>query len=340
MTAIPFKTTRNILFIIAIAFTIFLGGTIALRFVASAAKDKIASGLLVDFVITFPALYYFIIVRPLKVPAKSIFLVFSACCVIAYLVLPPHQREYILQVRKLTSLVEVAFIIYAVTKFNKIRTAYKIQQLNFTDPVFNLRSAMADVLGDTIVVKALASELAMLRYGLLFWKKEKAASKESISFSVHKESGYVAIWCILLVAVSVEIVAFHLLLMKWSNTTAIIVTILSVYGIVFLVADLSAIIKRKILITHDQLILRTGLRWRVTTTLNNISSITKITNDYHSTETYFKGAVMKSSANLLVTFKTPVRVDKLYGAGKEYSSILMSIDDFEGFYRNAAASLA
>jgi len=331
MTAIPYKSARNILFITAIAFTIFLGGTIALHFVTSTAKDKIASGLLADFVITFPALYYLIIVRPLKVPAKSTFLVLSACCVIAYLVLPPHQRQYILQVRKLTSLVEVAFIIYAVTKFNKIRAAYKIEQLNFADPVYNLRSAMADVLGDTFLIKVLASELAMLRYGLLFWKKEKAVSNESISFSTHKESGYVAIWCILVVAVTVEIAAFHLLLMKWSNTAAIIVTILSIYGIVFLIADLSAIIKRKILITGDQLILRTGLRWRVTTSISNINSITKITNDYQSTESYFKGAVMKSSANLLITFKIPVRVDKLYGAGKEFSSVLMSIDDFEGF---------
>jgi hypothetical protein len=188
-------------------------------------------------------------------------------------------------------------------------------------------------LGDSVAIKVLASELAMLRYGLLFWKKEKAVLKESVSFSTYKESGYIAIWCILLVAAMVEIVVFHLLLMKWSNTAAIIVSVLSAYGAIFLVGDLSAIMKRNVLVIGDQLILRTGLRWRVSTSLGNIYTLTKITNDYQSKDTYFKGGVLRSSNNLLIKFKEPVRVDKLYGSGKEFSSILMTIDDFESFAR-------
>jgi hypothetical protein len=329
MLALPLKLNKNILLIVAVAFTIFIGGTFMLHTVPLTAKNKIANGLLADFTITFPVLYYFILVRPFKIPAKSLLLVISLCCVIAYLVLPEQQRGYILQIRKLTSLAELFFIIYAATKFNKIRKAYKIHQLHFADPVYNLRSAMADVLGDSLPIKIMASELAMLRYGLLFWKKEKPQLKESISFSTYKESGYIAIWCILSVAVMVEVVAFHLLLTKWNNTAAIVVTILSLYGVIFLVADLSAIMKRNLIVTGDQLILRTGLRWRVCTCVSNVSSMRKITNDYHSNNIYFKGAVLKSSNNLLITFKNPVLVDKLYGSSKEFGSILMTIDDYE-----------
>src|SRR5260221_7424304 len=328
MIALPLKLNKNILLIVTLAFTIFVGGTFMLHIVPLTAKNKIANGLLADFTITFPVLYYFILVRPFKIPTKSVLLVISLCCVIAYLVLPEQQRGYILQIRKITSLAELLFIIYAATKFNKIRKAYKIHQSHFADPVYNLRSAMAVILGDSLPIKIMASELALLRYGLLFWKKEKPLLKESISFSTYKESGYIAIWCILLVAVMVEVVAFHLLLTKWNNTAAIVVTILSLYGVIFLVADLSAIMKRNLIVTGDQLILRTGLRWRVSTCLSNVSSLTKITNDYHS-KSVFKGGVLKSSNNLLVTFTNPVQVDKLYGSSKEFSSILMSIDDYE-----------
>jgi len=331
MTAIPLKLNRNILFISAIAFTIFIGGAFLLHTVPLVAKDKIADGLLADFLITFPALFYFIIVRPLKIPAKSLFLVLSVCCIIAYLLLPQHQRDYILQVRKLTAVAELGFIIYAVTKFTKIRASYKVHHSQFADPIFNLRSAMSDVFGDALTVKVLASELAVLRYGLLFWKKEKSILKESTSFSTYKEFGYVAIWCILLLAVAVETTAFHLLLMKWSNTAAIVFTALSLYSAIFLIADMSAMIKRKVLINGDRLILRTGLRWRVNTSLSNISSLQRITNDYHSEDPYFKGGVIKNSGNVLVTFKEPVKVDKLYGTSKEFSLILMNIDDFDGF---------
>jgi hypothetical protein len=331
MKAISLKLNRNILFITAIAFTIFIGGAFFLRVVPAAAKDKIADGLLADFLITFPALYYLIIVRPLKKPAKSLFLVLTLCCVVAYLLLPQHQRGYILQVRKLTAIAELGFIIYAVTKFNNIRKFYRAHQLSFADPVFNLRSAMADVFGDTLTIKVLASELAVLRYGLLFWKKEKSALKNGATFSTHKEFGYVAIWCMLLLAMTVEIVAFHLLLRRWSNTAAVVVTVLSLYGAIFLIADLSAILKRKVLVSGDQLILRTGLRWRVNTHISNVVSVKKIVNDRHPEELYFKGGVIKNSGNVLISFKDPVKIDKLYGAGKEFTSILMNIDDFDRF---------
>jgi len=333
MIVVSLRLNKNVLLITTIAITIFAGGTFFLHAVPIAAKNKIANGLLADFTITFPVLYYFIIARPLKIPVKSILLVISLSLVIAYVVLPEQQKEYILQIRKLTSLAELIFLIYTIGRLKKIRKAYKMHQSHFVDPVFNLRSAMADVLGDSVAIKIIASELAMLRYGLLFWKKEKQGLKESISFSTYKESGYVAIWCILLVAVTVEIVAFHLLLMRWSNTAATIITVLSAYGIIFLVGDLSAIMKRSVVVMGDQLILRTGFRWRVSTSLSNISSLAKITNDYYSKDPYFKGGVLKSSNNLLVTFKEPVRVDKLYGSSKEFNSILMTIDDFESFAR-------
>jgi hypothetical protein len=331
MTAIQLKSNRNILFMTAIALTIFLGGTFMLHMVPAAAKNKIANGLLADFTITFPILYYLIIVRPLKVPLKSILLVLSLCCVVSYLVLPAHQRGYILQIRKLTFAAEILFIVYAVTKFNKIRAAYKIHQLNFADPIYNLRAAMADVLGDTLPIKVLASELAVLHYGLLFWKKEKSNIKESVAFTTHKESGYIALWCIFLLAVLVEIVAFHFLLRKWSHTAALIVTLLSSYGLILFIADLSAILKRKVLISADRLILRLGLRWRANTSLDNISSIQKIIYDHKSTDDCFRGGITKSNGNVLITFINPVKVDKLYGTSKEYSSILMNVDDFGEF---------
>jgi len=335
MTAIQLKSNRNILFITAIALTIFLGGTFMLHLVPAAAKNKIANGLLADFTVTFPVFYYLIIVRPLKVPLKSILLVLSLCCVVAYLVLPAHQREYILQIRKLTLVAEILFIIYAVTKFNKIRAAYKTHQLHFADPIYNLRAAMADVLGDTLPIKVLASELAVLRYGLLFWRKEKSSIKVNATFSTHKESGYIALWCIFLLAVLVEIVAFHFLLRKWSPTSALIVTLLSSYGLILFIADLSAILKRKVLISDHQLILRLGLRWSANTSLSNVSSIQKITYDHKSTDDYFKGGITKSNGNVLITFKHPIKIDKLYGTSKEFSSILMNVDDFDGFEKAA-----
>ena len=245
--------------------------------------------------------------------------------------LPAQQKGYILQLRKLTALAEIGFIGYAFSRFYKIRAAYVNYQSAFADPIYNLRSAMVDVLGGSLSIKVLAAELAMLRYGLLFWKKEKTGEGESHSFSTHKEFGYIAIWCILVCAVMVETVAFHLLLSKWSSVFATVLTLLSVYGILFFIADLSAILKRKILVIGDQLILRTGFRWSAKTNMDNIDKIRRITNNKLSTDVYFKGGIIKSSGDVLITFKSPVRVQKLYGPDKITSAILMNIDDLASF---------
>ena len=331
MPTFSLKLNKNIISIAILAVAIFTGGLFILHNVAQTHRDKIATGFLCDLLINFPLCYYFIIIRPLKKSPKSLLLVLTICCGIAYLVLPPHQRSLILQVRKLTVVAELAFFIYAFTKIKKIRSAYKIHQLNFADPLYNLRSSMADIFGDILPVRILASELAMLRYGILSWKKEKHLPKNAIAFSTHKESGYIAVWCILMVAVFVEVVAFHFLLMKWSHLAANIVTALTLYSVILFIADLSALVKRQVLVNDDTIILRTGLRWRAITTRDNIAAISKAVSNVDPDGTFMKGAALTSGINLLITFKEPVMLDKLYGARKEYKAILMSIDDTKGF---------
>lgn len=330
MTAISLRLNSNIVSIILIACAIFFGGLIILHAVPLAVRDKVANGLLADFVLTFPVLFYLVIVRPLKVSAKSLFLVFSICCGLAYLILPQQQRDYILQIRKLSVLAELFVLGYAVTQLRKIKTAYQVHHTAFADPIYNLHLSMADVLGNSPAIKVLAAEVAVLRYGLLFWKKEKPDAQYQ-SFSTYKDCGYVAIWCVLFAVVLIEIIPMHLLLMKWSNIAAIILTVLSVYSSIIFIADISAMLKRKVLINDDTIVLRTGMRWRAITGLDNIQSLQKITNDYTSDQPYLKGGVLKNSGNLLITFKQPVMVDKLYGSSKPYHTILMQVDDVDTF---------
>jgi hypothetical protein len=325
------SSARNIILITIIAILIFFGGWALLHAVALNMRNKVADGLLADFIVTFPLLYYLIIIRPSRTSAKRLLFVVSICSVIAYIVLPTQQKAYILQIRKLSALAELIFVIYAFTKFNRLRLAYKAQKALLPDPIYNLRLAMVNTMGDSLGVKVIASELAVLKYGLLLWTKEKPALTQSRSFSTHSDFGYIAIWCILFVAIMVETFAFHLLLLKWSHLAAMIVTGLTLYGVIFLVADLSAVIKRRVEINQSTLLLRTGLRWRAIVDIANICSINKIVNDYHSDDIYFKGGIIKSSGNLLITFKEPVQVDKLYGKSKMANTILMNIDNYEAF---------
>src|ERR1700712_396430 len=153
MTLPSFSIPKNIWFTALIAITIVFGGHFLIHHIPAVNRDAVASGLMLDMMITFPVIYYYLIIRPLKLRKWSIMLVITICCLVAYIILPEHQRSYIIQARKLTVLIELGGLIYGVRKIRKIRAEYKKLKAAFPDLADNLHKSMAAVFGDTIYVK-------------------------------------------------------------------------------------------------------------------------------------------------------------------------------------------
>ncbi|MHB8209427.1 hypothetical protein [Mucilaginibacter sp.] len=289
-------------------------------------QDAVASGFLFDMVITFPVAWYFLVIRPLKLRRWSILLVITCCCTAAYLILPAHQRHYILQLRELIALPELGLLIYTLSKVRHIRRKYRQLQAALPDVAYNLHKSMATVMGNTNAVKIMASELTILRFGFFFWKKQSAPST-SRRFSIHREIAYASLFGVIISVCAIELVAFHLFLLHYSHTAALIVTILSVYGTLFLIGDFAAIIQSPILILKDQILLRTGLRWRALINTNNIASIQKVTDSFEPAPTCFNGGLMKNRVNILFTFVEPVQVERLYRKPITTNQIVITVDE-------------
>jgi hypothetical protein len=244
---------KNIWLTALIAVVILFGGLFILQHTPSAKRDIVATGLLADIVISFPLAYYFLLIRPLKLRKWRMVFVFTVCCAAAYFVLPPHQQYYVLQLRKLSGMLELGVIIFAVSKIRKITAKFRELEAVLPDFANNIYQSMTVVLGDTTVIKLLASELIVLRFGLFCWKKPKRQPEAIRRFTVYKESGYPAMFGVLLFVILIEIFAFHLLLIQHSKTAAIILSVLSIYGMIFIVGDLSATVKSPVLIMENQL---------------------------------------------------------------------------------------
>lgn len=293
-------------------------------------KDAVATGFLCDIVVVFPMIFYFLVIKPLKLKKWRMLLVFTCCCTIAYLILPAHQREYIIQLRKLIFVAELCVIIYCLARFRQIRIVFNQLQADFPDIAYNLYKSMAQVLGDTMAVKLLASELAVLRYALFAWKKPRMIIATA-KYSVHKESGYAALFGVILAVGVIEIIAFHFLLHHFSKAADVIVTFISFYSMIFIVGDLSAVLKSPVLILGDRLLLRIGLRWRILVNITDITSVQKIKDDFEADKDCFIGGIMKSSVNVLLTFHTPVHIERLYRKPVTITAIAISIDEADKF---------
>jgi hypothetical protein len=331
MTLSSFSISKNVWLAALIAFAILFGGQFLMYYIPPVKRDAIATGLLLDMVITFPVIYYFLVIRPLKLRKWSIMLVVSLCCVAAYTILPAHQRSYIIQLRKLTVIIELGVLIYGLRKIKKIKAEYKQLQTNFPDIAYNLYKSLAIVFGDSAYVRIVASELTVLRFGLLCWKKQKQVPDTVNRYTVYKEANYPVLFGLILFACAVEIIGLHILLLHYSKTAAFITSIFSLYGTIFIVSDLSAILKSPVLIMDDRLLLRTGLRWRTIINKNNIASLEKIKDSYQPDSNCFKGGVLKNGVNILFTFKHPINIERLYRKPVSVYKLIMSVDHVDDF---------
>lgn len=328
---------KNVWFTALIALAILFCGLFLLQHVPLIKRDAVATALLVDMVLTFPVAYYFLLVRPLKLRKWSMVFVFTCCCAVAYLVLPVHQKYYVLQLRSLSGMLELGAILYAISKIRKIAAAFQKSEAAFPNFAYNLYQSMAAVLGNGTAIKLLTTELIVLRFGLFCWKKPGRNPKAISSYTVYKESSYTTLFGVLLFVLLIEIFAFHLLLLQYSKSAAIMVSLISIYGMIFIISDLSATIKSPVLVLKDQLLLRVGYRWRVMVNRNNIVSIEKINDNYQPDKNCFKGGITKNSVNVLLVFKHPVNVERIYKNPVSVDKIIMSIDNADGFIKSLKA---
>lgn len=310
---------------------------IVLSQIPSYYRNQFATLFLVIEVLLFPAVYYLFFIKRFKLRSLNILVLFSLCCLIAYITLPKHQQDYILQLRKLSLAVELLIVLYLLSKFNKISARYKVLQAEFTDRAFNIRNSITEVMGNRMIFRLLGSEIVTIIYGLAIFSKEKQPFVNYKSFTVHKESGYLTVWIAMVTVIIIETVAIHFLLLRWSFIAALVMTCLSIYGLFFFISDLNAMIKRPILITESQLILRVGYRWRCVLPIDAIQTIKAVNPDAivriqsDTTPALFVGSAIKSSSNIMITLKNPAWIEKFIKKSVYTDLIVLNVDQPKEF---------
>jgi hypothetical protein len=183
----------------------------------------------------------------------------------------------------------------------------------------------------------------VLRYGFGLWAKEKQPYTQPKTFTIYKDSGYVLIWSVFVFVILIETFAMHYLLLAWSTTAALVATCLSMYGLLFFLSDLNAVIKRPIAVGEDHLLLRVGYRWRCEVKLNNIIDCQQTSSDSHDTALVYPGATIKSGVNLMLRLNQPVVIERFMKKDVVTSCIVLSVDeraDFVNCLKQAVAATA
>jgi hypothetical protein len=288
-----------------------------------------ALGVTADITTVIPLLFYFFVIRKYKLSPVLIVPVFILCVILASIIIPVSHQYYLDFIKQGLILCELLLVSYGAIKISRVVKAYKNISLTEPDFIERFHKALNKVFGKSIAVSIAASEIAMIYYSLSVWKTKPEASGKSSYFTYHRKSSYIQLWAVILFVLILETFAIHALVSDWNVVLSRIFLGLSIYTLLFLVADIRAAIKRPIIITTSKLYLRTGIRWRAIVSLHNIESIQNYKDKLN--DRTIINAALSPETNLLITFKNPVTFQGIYGISKRTKMVSLFVDDIDKF---------
>jgi hypothetical protein len=124
----------------------------------------------------------------------------------------------------------------------------------------------------------------------------------------------------------------HFLFRKLGNTAVIMADVLSIYAIIFMVADLIALTRRPIVIDNQQLTIRNGIRWHAIVDLDKIEKVELISR--LPTDKDIRKVATLGEPNLLLTLTEPIELTGFYGVRFQTKRLAILVDDRELFVKS------
>lgn len=300
---------RPQLLFLSLALCVNLAATLAVRAFPS---PKVQFGAILDMTLTVTGLYYWLVVRPGHRGKLSLAFIFLVGLLRASFAFPQviPERELI------AAASEVALAAAIFTAWRKSRN------LTETDPVARLRQILAGILPSETAARALAAEFAVLYYAFA-WRAKPHVPDNAKPFTLHQRSGFGDILLFVGLASLLEIVPVHLVAARWNHTAAWILTALSLYGALWVVAIARSLTLRPALLTDEALTLRFGLLFNLEIPREAIRAVSAQP---------LEGATRipcRADANLYLRLSRPLRAERILGLGKSVETLGICADEPE-----------
>lgn len=297
------------------------------------AQGMVAVVLTLDLVVFVPLAYHLLLVRGRGWPAVTTGAIFFWSLFAAHFVIPSAHQAFLHLLTYAAVPLEVLLTSYVLFKATR-----KVQRVGIrrsdpegTDLLEHLRRTMRQALDVRILADAVAYEMAVFYYALFSWRRSEAVARSKAqTYTYHETSGYGTMLAGIMMAVTVELVAGHLLLHLWNPTVAWIHTALGLYGTLWLIGDYRAMRFRPIYLRDDALQVRCGLRWSMRIPLPDIAGVDQARR-HHSNEEGYLNASPSLSPQFVIRLKCPIVAEGPYGTQKNVQVLAISVDEPEQF---------
>ena len=290
-----------------------------------------------DLLLTLPVVFYLCVVRPYRLPLRTVAGALGVGLALSRWLLPVAGLPLLAWAGRLAVVGEVATIGYLLVRLRRVRSSYQLARVQSVDFIENLTAAMQPVLGR--LTEALVTEVAVFRYALLGGWARPEVGQADTPFSAHRTSGFGAMLTTLAGLSVVEMAAAHLVVSQWWPRVAWLLTGLSIYSLLWLLAHGQAVRRRPVLLTATTLVVRVGFGWRVAIPVAQVWRVQNLTDVPPAAPGLLNAArLLLTPPNLLLTLAAPQRVRGLYGRQRLVRRLAIYVDEPAALVRQLAAA--
>lgn len=324
---------------IAVLLTLALFAVLILISTLSTAvlNDTLAFAITVDLLITVPILYY-LLIRKTSIPNTTTVPILILGLVIGTFFLPESNQSYLNLFKTFAMpVIEVAILTFIIAKVYSIRKRFKSNKDSSVDFFSALKKACAEIIPKKLA-PIFVAEIAVIYYGLINWKKRKLTTNE---FTYHVKSGTVTLLGAFIFIILIETFVVHLLVSRWSEIAAWILTGLSIYTVLQVLGFAKSLSKRPFEISDNSLLIRYGILAEVDINLRDIAVIELSKKPIKDYKTCIKLSPFGEleSHNTVIYLNTPNTLAGMYGTKKEFEALAFYVDQPEMFKENLEKSL-
>ncbi|WMN11856.1 hypothetical protein QYS49_39780 [Marivirga salinae] len=288
-------------------------------------NEILVVGITADLLLTVP-LVYFLLIRKTEIPKTTVIPIMIIGLLIGSYFLP-NESQYYLNFFKnwILPIVEISALSFVIYNVRKVIKQYKSNKTEAFDFFTTLKNTCYEILPKRVVIP-IVMEIAVFYYGFIYWKKRKLKVNE---FSYHKDSGTIALLISIIFIVAIETFVLHILLSKWSDIAAWILTFLSIYSGIQILGFLRSMFKRPISIENDRLYIRYGIMTETAIDIKDIDSIEISSKDIELNKETKKLSFLGEleSHNIIIHLKKENELVGLYGIRRKYKNLAFYVDD-------------
>jgi hypothetical protein len=296
---------------------------------------------LFDLLVLVPLLYLGLFWRDRRRALAGAAMLALVGLVLADWIVPPESRNWLGPLQAGRNLLIAAFVAgEIVLAVGLARMTLRLLR-DGDDPELAIASALHARFGDSAVARLLAFEVRMWFYALFASPRRPLSYAGDEHFSCHAKDGHASNQQGFLLLVLLELPIAHVLLaLFWHPPAAWIVTALSAWGLVYLLGEYRATLRRPISLDVDNLHLRYGLSAELMLPLERIASAQphgeRVARRTAGSLRYCDAGV----PNVCLIVEPPIEVAGLLGQSRPIRRIYLGVDAPARFLDHLNGTLA